>query len=338
MFCLLTTKFPPALLDSIKYRFDRIYLQFSNAEIIRNGFWKCRHWNAKLSFGYNYPINWSQINYYVVRRIPPHTHKYLFDLKNVLYKLCPKITFTLCYNIMRFLHLWTILTVELTEILRWIYLASIFGENASRWQHSSSAENPLSSERSAAAADEITFVEVASTVVPAGSRQSDPVAGGRKRDGWMSMPYRRHRRPTLWYAKSRDIQAARRPALVSHSVDPRVENHGRHDRIGLAARGEGGREKRWAWDGTVSRAVAERVPVINSHRPPADGLRIEFTRCIHMLERIGRLFKRVAISATSPLLVTYTSPPTYSKSAQHFWLGVLCRVWLAVSCREQNNT
>lgn len=54
--------------------------------------------------------------------------------------------------------------------------------------------------------DEITFVEVASTVVPAGSRQSD--SAGRKRagggrgqggEGWMSMPHRRRRHhcPTL---------------------------------------------------------------------------------------------------------------------------------------------
>lgn len=41
---------------------------------------------------------------------------------------------------------------------------------------------------------------MASTVVPAGSRQSDPAegSGGKRggRGGWMSMPHRRHR-PTL---------------------------------------------------------------------------------------------------------------------------------------------
>lgn len=84
--------------------------------------------------------------------------------------------------------------------------------------------------------------------------------------------------------------------------------------------GGGGRERdRRARDGTVSRAVAERVPVINSHRPPADGPRIEFTRCIHVLERIGRLFKREWPSRGDQvsLLVTYTSPSTHSKSAEH---------------------
>ena len=40
----------------------------------------------------------------------------------------------------------------------------------------------------------------------------------------------------FWYAKSRDIQAASRLALVSHSPDPRVENHGYHERIGMARR------------------------------------------------------------------------------------------------------
>lgn len=37
----------------------------------------------------------------------------------------------------------------------------------------------------------------------------------------------------FWYAKSCDIQAASRPTLVSHSPDPRVENHGYHERIGM---------------------------------------------------------------------------------------------------------
>lgn len=100
-------------------------------------------------------------------------------------------------------------------------------------------------------ADEITFVEVASTVVPAGSRQSDPIGrmGGGEREegkGWMSMPHRRRRRhPTLLVreiARYTSRQAASRPLF--HSPDARVENHGYHDRIGM-----GGGEQGFPSDG-----------------------------------------------------------------------------------------
>lgn len=63
----------------------------------------------------------------------------------------------------------------------------------------------------------------------------------------------------FWYAKSRDIQAASRPALVSHSLDPRVENHGYHERIGLAGVGtDGGETVSVGWHGFPSggRAVS----------------------------------------------------------------------------------
>lgn len=122
----------------------------------------------------------------------------------------------------------------------------------------------------------------------------------------------RHRRPTLLV---REIARYTGRQAASPRVPFRRPKGGK-SRAPRQNRAGRGRVDGEAWDGTVSRAVAERVPVINSHRPPADGLRIEFAHCIHMLKRIGRLFKRVAVSTTSLLLVTYTSTPTYWKSAQ----------------------
>lgn len=60
----------------------------------------------------------------------------------------------------------------------------------------------------------------------AGGRGEGEVVGCQCRTAATAQPF--------WYAKSRDIQAANRPALVSHSPDPRVENHGYYERIGLA--------------------------------------------------------------------------------------------------------
>jgi len=75
-------------------------------------------------------------------------------------------------------------------------------------------------------ADEITFVEVASTAVPAGSRQSDPEGVG------CQCRYRRHHRPTLLVREIARYTGRQPASPRSHSLDPRVENHGYHERIG----------------------------------------------------------------------------------------------------------
>lgn len=145
-----------------------------------------------------------------------------------------------------------------------------------------------------------------------GSLIRQRAAGGKgegRGGGWMSMPHRRHR-PTLLVREiarytGRQPSSPRIPFPRPKGGKSRVP---RENRVGGGGDGRGRDGERGM--ARFSERWPSGVSVINSHRPPADGPRIEFTRCIRVLERIGRLFKRMVISTTS-LPLGYVHATTY---------------------------
>lgn len=171
----------------------------------------------------------------------------------------------------------TIWILELPAILRShprFNLSGVhFCKSASRWQHSSSAENPLSSERSAAAPARLhlsrwsapSFRLVPGSPIP----QRREGTGGRGLD--VNAAPSPSPLPNPFSTRNRAIY---RPPAGQPSL-PFPRSKGGKSRVSRQNR-DGRR-----WTGFPERWLCA-VPVINSHPSPTDGPRIEFTGCIRV--------------------------------------------------------